>query len=129
MLSSKFESLFYKINTCLQKNFHFHWIGGIANILCKNRIYNIYIYIYIYSILGVAFVAFAISFPCYFQKLQILVVKKIWNNFCCIVIVFVWAQKLSQILKIFFQFGSINIYVLHGLFFSRSVQLKSSFSD
>ena len=31
--------------------------------------------------------------------------------------------------KIFFQTGDINIFVLCGVFFSRYVQLKSSFSD
>ena len=55
--------------------------------------------------------------------------KKNWNNFYCIVLLFVWAQKLSQIFKILFQTGNINIFEIHGVFFSRSVQLKSSFSD
>ena len=35
----KFESLFYKINTCLQKNYHLHCISGRANILKKDIIY------------------------------------------------------------------------------------------
>ena len=35
----------------------------------------------------------------------------------------------SQIFKILFQPGYINIFVLRGIFFSRYVQLKSSFSD
>ena len=51
-------------------------------------------YTYVFSILGVAFLVSLLS---YFEKLQVLVVKKIWNNFCCIVFLFVWAQKLSQI--------------------------------
>ena len=51
-------------------------------------------YTYFFSILGVAFLVSLLS---YFEKLQVLVVKKIWNNFCCIVFLFVWAQKLSQI--------------------------------
>ena len=38
-------------------------------------------------------------------------------------------QKLSQIFKIFFQTGDINIFVLRGVFFSRNIKLKSSFSD
>ena len=62
-----------------------------------------YLQIYIFSILGVAL---AVLFLCYFQKLQLLVVKN-WNNFCCIVLLF----------------------VLRGVFFSRYVQLKSSFPD
>ena len=36
---------------------------------------------------------------------------------------------MSQIFKILFQTGDINIFVLHGVFFSRYVQLQSSFSD
>ena len=36
---------------------------------------------------------------------------------------------MSQIFKILFQTGDINIFVLRGVFFSRYVQLKSSFSQ
>ena len=36
---------------------------------------------------------------------------------------------MSQIFKILFQTGDINIFVLRGVFFSRYVQLKGSFSD
>ena len=36
---------------------------------------------------------------------------------------------MSQIFKILFQTGDINIFVVRGVFFSRYVQLKSSFSD
>ena len=36
---------------------------------------------------------------------------------------------MSQIFKTLFQTGDINIFVLRGAFFSRYVQLKSSFSD
>ena len=39
------------------------------------------------------------------------------------------SKNLSQILKILFQSEDINIFVLRGIFFSRCVQLKSSFSD
>ena len=35
---------------------------------------------------------------------------------------------MSQIFKILFQTGNINIFVPHGVLFSRYVQLKSSFS-
>ena len=38
-------------------------------------------------------------------------------------------KRLSNISKILFQTGDINIFVLRGVFFSRYVQLKSSFSD
>ena len=39
------------------------------------------------------------------------------------------SKNVSQIFKILFQAGDINIFVLRGVFFSRYVQLKSSFSD
>ena len=38
-------------------------------------------------------------------------------------------KSVSEIFKILFQTGNINIFVLRGVFFSRYVQLKSSFSD
>ena len=39
------------------------------------------------------------------------------------------SKSVSQIVKILFQTGDINIFVLRGVFFSRYVQLKSSISD
>ena len=39
------------------------------------------------------------------------------------------SKRVSQIFKILFQTGDINIFILRGVFFSRYVQLKSSFSD
>ena len=39
------------------------------------------------------------------------------------------SKSVSEIFKILFQTGDINIFVLRGVFFSRCVQLKSSFSD
>ena len=39
------------------------------------------------------------------------------------------SNSMSQIFKIVFQTEYINIFVLCGVFFSRSVQLKGSFSD
>ena len=39
------------------------------------------------------------------------------------------SKSMSQIFKILFQTGEINIFVLRGVCFSRYVQLKSSFSD
>ena len=38
------------------------------------------------------------------------------------------SKSVSQIFKILFQTGDINILVLRGVFFSRYVQLKSCFS-
>ena len=39
------------------------------------------------------------------------------------------SKSVSQIFKIFFQTGDINIFVHRGFFFSRYVQLKYSFSE
>ena len=70
-----------------------HYMPCRANILCE------YYNIHIFSISGVAF---AVSFRCYFQKL--LVAKTLWNNFCCIVLLFVWAQRVClRFLKFYFK--------------------------
>ena len=76
-----------RIKNTFTKNYHLPGIEGRANILFE---YSIYIYIYIYSFLGMAF---AILFRCYFQKVQVLVIKKFWETFCYIVLLFLWAQK------------------------------------
>ena len=60
----KFESLFFKLNTCLQK----------PATCIGLRAEQIYINIYFFSILGVAF---TVPFLCYFQKLQLPVVKEV----------------------------------------------------
>ena len=39
------------------------------------------------------------------------------------------SKSVPQIFKALFQTGDINIFVLCGVFFSRYVQLKISFSD
>ena len=39
------------------------------------------------------------------------------------------SKSVSQIFKILFQTGDVNIFVLLGVFFSTYVQLKRSFSD
>ena len=39
------------------------------------------------------------------------------------------SKSMSQIFKMLFQTGDINIFVLRGVFFSRYGQLKSFFSD
>ena len=99
------------------KDYHLHWIPGRANILCENLKF-----IYFQFWCG-----FCNSFSMLFLEAPASCGKKNWNNFYCIVLLFVWAQKLSQIFKILFQTGNINIFEIHGVFFSRSVQLKSSF--
>ena len=75
--------------------------------------------------------AFEVPFLCYFQKLQLLSVKKLRINFCCIALFcYIYELKnVSQIFKILFQTGDINIFVFRGVFFSRYVQLKCSFSE
>ena len=52
--------------------------------------------------------------------------KKIWNNFCCIVLLFVWTQKVSQTFKILFQAGNVNI-VLRGVFLVDMFHWKAPF--
>ena len=39
------------------------------------------------------------------------------------------SKSVAQIFKVLFQKGEVNIFCLFGVFFSRYVQLKSSFSD
>ena len=39
------------------------------------------------------------------------------------------SKSVSQIFKILFQTGDINIFVLRGVFFSRYIRLKTSFPD
>ena len=37
------------------------------------------------------------------------------------------SNSVSQLFKVLFQTGDINIFILRGVFFSRYVQIKSSF--
>ena len=84
------------------KRFHLHLIVGKAYIICKYISYR------------------------YFQKLQLLEITKFWNNFYCIVLLFVWAQKAClRIFEILFQSANINIFVLLGVFLGGYNQLKS----
>ena len=113
----KFES-FYKINFLQKLPLAFD---------CRHRKYlQIFNISFFFLISGLAF---AIPFLCYLQTLQLVVVNKNWNNFCCITLKFVWPQKVSQIFKILFQTGDINIFFLRGVLFSKYVLLNSSFSD
>ena len=76
-----------------KKIYHLHWIANRGNILRK------YI-IYIFFNFGHGFCS---SFPLVFPKLQLLVVKQFWTNFCCIVLLHLWAQKASlRFLKPYF---------------------------
>ena len=102
------------------KNYHLHYIAGRTNILSK------YI-IYIFFNFGRGF---CVSFPMLFPKAPASCCKKMLKQFLlhCTAI-FMSSKIMSQIFKILFQTGDINIFVLRGVFFSRYVQLKSSFSD
>ena len=80
----KLESFFYKIDTCLQKT-----ITCIG--LWAEQIFSVNAQYTYFSILGTAFSVLAL---CYFQKLQLLVVKKFSTNFWSIVLLYLWAQKV-----------------------------------
>ena len=104
----KFESLFYKINTCLEKNYHLYWIVRRATILSK--------YItYIFFNFGRRFSRF---FPMLFPKAPAFYWSKILNYFLLhCTSIFMSSKSVSQIFKILFQTGDINIFVLHSVFF------------
>ena len=134
MLASKWERLICcstkLLHSCKKKKKKITAYIGLQ----VEQILFIYIYIchicYIY-VIYIQFCEWGLLFAvpfffCHFQKLQLLVVKK----FCCIILLFVWAQKvIPKIFKILFQTGDFTIFVLCCVFFSRYVQLKSSFSD
>ena len=91
---------------------------------CKYFGYFTYLIYLSFQFLGVAFAGF---FLCYFQKLQLLMIKIFWNNFWCIVLQFVWAQKVC--LRFLNSYFKVDILII--LFFvvlSRCVQLESFFS-
>ena len=89
----KFESLFYKINTCLQKTATYFGLR-------VEKIFSVNIYTY-FSILGVDFTVLCL---CYIKKLQLLVVKKFWTMICCIILLYLWAQKVClRFLKSYFK--------------------------
>ena len=88
----EFESLFYKINTFLQKT-----------ITCiRLRAKQIFLVNAKYTYFSILCLAFAAPFLCYFQRL--LVVKKNWCNFCYIVLLYLSAQKeYLRFLKLYFK--------------------------
>ena len=92
----KFESLFHEINRCLQKTTTYIGLLAEQNILCK---YLIHIFFQFW-----AWLFLAVPFLCYFQKLQLLLIKKFWKIFCCTFLLFVWAQKAClRFLKSYFR--------------------------
>ena len=90
------------------KNYHLHWIASRANILSK---YIIYIFL---NFRG----GFCGSFPMLFSKAPASGCKKILNYFLLhCTSIFMSSKSVSQIFKILFQTGNINIFVLRGVFF------------
>ena len=118
----KCESLFYQINTFLPKNLPLAKIYRLQTEQYSLKICNIHIF----SILSLTF---AVPFLCYFQKFHLLLVKKFWNKFCCIVFLFLWAPKLClRCLKSYFKL-EILIFLYFMGSYSIYVQVKSSFFD
>ena len=102
------------------KSYRLYWITGGANIDSK----------YIISIFSNFRRGFCGSFPMLFPKAPTSCCKKILNYFLLhCTSIFMSSKSVSQIFKILFQTGDINVFVLRGVFFSRYVQLKSSFCD
>ena len=79
----KLESLFYNINTYLQKTST--CIGLQAEHIFSKNIQYVYFFNF-----GRGFCRFFSMF----QKLHLLLVKRIGTNFYCIVLLFVWAQEV-----------------------------------
>ena len=108
------------IHVC--KSCHLHWIVGRANILNK-------CIIYIFFNFGCGFYG---SFPMLFSKAPTFWtnLKNFWTNFCCIVLLYLWARKVClRISKSYFKLEILIFlsFVVHLLI--DNVQLKSSFSD
>ena len=91
--------------------------------LQAEQIFSVYINKYFFFNFGRGFWG---SFSIFFQLLAI---KNFWNNFYCIVLLFVWAQKVCRRhLKSYFKL-EVLIFLSFMVSFSRYVQLRSSFSD
>ena len=116
MLPSKWENL----SCCSTKLIHVcKKLAGITNILIK------YI-IYIFFNFGCGFCSL---FPMLFLKAPVSCCNKFLNYFLLHgTSIFMSSRTVSRIFKILFQTGDINIFVLCGVFFSKYVQVKSSFS-
>ena len=102
MLPWKWENL----SRYLQKNTASIWLRA-------EQIFSVNIWYTYFPVLGVAF---AVPFLCYFQKLQLLVVKKFSLIFAALYFYIYVLKKVSQIFKILFQTGDINIFYLRGVF-------------
>ena len=102
------------------KNYHLYWIIGRTNILCDYLI-NIF-FLFWARLLRLFFYVFPEA-PASYDKKE-LKDFLLHCTFTCMS-----SKTVPGIFKILFQTGDINIFVLRGVFFSRYVQLKSSFSD
>ena len=90
------NSLLNKINTFLQKNYHFHQIAGRANILCK---YLIHIF-FQFWVWFLWFPEAPVSCDKKFLKQFLLY----WTSIC------MGSKSVSQIFKIFFQTGNMILF-------------------
>ena len=120
MLPSTWENLSRcskKFNTCLEKKL------PLAMDCRQSKHSQI---IYIFFNFGCGFCGF---FPILFPKAPASFWKKNWTNYYALYSIFMSSKSVFQIFKIIFQTGDINIFDLLGVFFSRCVKLKSSFSN
>ena len=114
MLPSKWENS----SRCSTKLTHVYKTLPLA-LDCGQSKYSLWIFtIYIFSILGVAF---AIPFLWCFQKLQLLGIKKFWNNFCCIELLFLWVEKAC--LRLFKSYFKLIILIFLSLMVSFLVDM------
>ena len=93
----KFDSLFYKIDTCLQRT-------TTSNGLKSKQIFSVNIWCIFFNFGR----GFCDSFSMLFPQVSAFCDTKNWNKFWCIVLLFACAQKVSQIFKILFQKGDIK---------------------
>ena len=107
----KFESLFCKINTFLQKTTSS--IGLQAEQIFSVNMWHTCFFNFSCGFCGFFFYVISL---CYFQKFQLLVVQKFWTNFCFIVLLF--AQKVClRFLKSYFKLDILTFlsFVVHFL--------------
>ena len=119
MLPSKWEN----VKRCSAKLIDFSEKLPLA-LDCKESkysqyIYNIHIFQFWRGLCGL--------FPLLFPKASASCCK---TKFCCIVLPYLWAQKMFlRLLNPYFKLDILNICALCGAFFSRYVRIKSSFCD
>ena len=112
----KFESLFYKIKAFFHKTCT--CVG-----LQAEQIYCVSIYYTYFSVVGVAL---AVPFLCYFQAPPSLV-KRFWNNFCCILLNLHELKKCLRFLKSYFKVDISRFLFLAMSFLVDMFNLKTPF--